>query len=46
MQENTGYTTISIKPETRERVRELRYLRDKTTDDVIKSLLDAAEEDI
>jgi len=46
MQENTGYTTISIKPDTRERVRELRYLRDTTTDDVIKSLLDDAEEDI
>lgn len=46
MQENTGYTTISVKPNTRERVRELRYLRDTTTDNVIKSLLDGAEEDI
>lgn len=46
MQENTGYTTISVKPATRERVRELRYLRDTTTDDVVKSLLDSAEEDI
>lgn len=46
MGKHSGYTTISIKPNTRERVRELRYLRDTTTDDVIKSLLDGAEEDI
>lgn len=46
MGNQTGYTTISVKPDTRERVRELRYLRDTNTDDVIKSLLDGAEEDI
>jgi len=43
--EELGYTTISVKPSTRERVRELREERDQTTDELVKSLLDAAEDD-
>jgi hypothetical protein len=40
-----GYTTISVKPSTRERVRELREEREQTTDELVKSLLDGAEND-
>jgi len=40
-----GYTTISVKPSTRERVRELREERGQTTDELVKSLLDGAKND-
>ena len=38
-----GYTTISVKPSTRERVRELREDRGQTTNELVKSLLNDAE---
>jgi len=46
MVDSTGYTTVSIKPDTRERIRELRHRRDTTTDELLKSLLDGADEDV
>jgi hypothetical protein len=40
-----GYTTISVKPSTRERVRELREEKNQTTDELVKRLLDGAKND-
>lgn len=35
-----GYATISVKADTRNRVREIREERGVTTDELIKSLID------
>jgi len=46
MSEVTGYTSLSIKSDTAERLRDLRDRRDSTVDEVVSSLLDEAGEEV
>lgn len=45
MPEVRGYTSLSIKTDTANRIRECRKRREVTTDELLRTLLDRIEED-